>query len=165
MALANDVITNLLSYGSAKEPVFSEIQIGQVIQDATDGFALSENILVSLTIQSDLPPVLGDASQLTRVIRNLVANAQDAMQDGGRLSIYAHRKEESTEVVISDTGSGIISENLDKIFEPLYTDKIHGTGLGLAVCQQIISQHNGSISVESEIGIGTSFKFLIPIAP
>lgn len=161
---ANDVITNLLSNGSNKELVLSNIRIGDVIQDSLDSFTLSENVLLSLIIDSNLPPVFGDASQLTRVFQNLMANAQDAMQNDGRLSIGAQGKEESVEIVISDTGSGISPENLEKIFEPLYTDKTHGTGLGLAICQEIISKHNGSISVESEVGAGASFTILIPIA-
>ena len=107
---------------------------------------------------------MGDESQLTRVMQNLVSNAREAMGNGGRLSISAPRVHESVAVVISDTGDGVDPENLEKIFEPLYTDKIHGTGLGLAICQEIIGKHNGSISVESAIGAGASFTIVIPIA-
>ncbi|MCI0810395.1 MAG: histidine kinase, partial [Chloroflexi bacterium] len=70
----------------------------------------------------------------------------------------------SVEIVISDTGSGIDPKNIDRIFDPLYSEKFNGTGLGLAICQEIINKHNGSISVESKVGTGTSFTIRIPLA-
>jgi len=161
---ANDVITNLLSFGSSKELVFSETQISDVIRDSLASVPLGEKLALSLSVDPDLPPVLGDASQLIRVFENLVTNAQDAMENDGCLSIDAHRSGGSVKIVISDTGSGIDPENIEKIFEPLYTAKFHGTGLGLTICQEIVSKHNGSISVESEINRGTSFTIFIPVA-
>ena len=74
------------------------------------------------------------------------------------------RAEESVEVVISHTGSGIDPENIERIFEPLYSEKLSGTGLGLAICHEIINKHHGSISVESEAGADTSFAVCILFA-
>lgn len=164
VTLANDVITNLLSHGSNKQLAFSDIQIGHVIQDSLDSFVLNENIVLSITIDPDLPPISGDASQLTRVLQNLAANAQDAMETGGRLSITAQQTGGFVEIVITDTGSGIDPENIDRIFEPLFSGKSHGTGLGLAICHEIIDKHDGEISVTSKIGTGTSFTIQIPAA-
>ena len=79
------------------------------------------------------------------------------------MSITAQETQGLVEIVITDTGSGITSENIDRIFEPLYSDKPHGTGLGLAICREIIDKHGGEISVESEIGTGTSFRIQIPL--
>jgi len=160
---ANEIITGLLSCGSNKQLSFSSIRIGDVIQDCFGSFVLNENIVLSITINTDLPPVLGDASQLTRVLQNLAGNAQDAMEAGGRLSISAQHRDQFVEIVITDTGGGIDAENIDRVFEPLFSDKPHGTGLGLAICHEIIDKHKGAISVESKIGTGTSFTIQIPV--
>ncbi|MBC8280931.1 MAG: GAF domain-containing protein [Chloroflexi bacterium] len=163
---AEDVITNLLSYGSNREITSTEIQIEDVIRNSLAGFVLEEDVSLITDTKPGLPSILGDASQLIRVLQNLVLNAQDAIQDSeqaeGCISIKAQRKDGSLEIVVADNGSGISPENLDKIFDPLYTAKSHGTGLGLAICQEIINKHNGTISVESEDGVGTSFRISIP---
>ena len=86
------------------------------------------------------------------------------MMEFGLISINAQRNNGSVEVVISDNGKGIAAEDLEKIFERLFTIKSHGTGLGLAICREIVNKHNGSISVESDIGTGTSFTVRIPMA-
>lgn len=161
---ANEVITNLLAVGSNSVPKFSEVQIGDIIQSSLSSFVLNEDIILSIAIDPDLPAIMGDSSQLIRAIQNLVANAQEAMEEGGRLEIAAHRANGSVEIVVTDTGSGIQEENMEKIFEPLYSDKTYGTGLGLAICQEIISNHRGTISVISEVREGTSFTIQIPFA-
>ena len=107
---------------------------------------------------------MGDDSHLIRTLQNLVDNAQDAMENCGRLSISAQAKDGSVELVVSDTGSGISPRNIEKIFDPLFSGKSSGTGLGQAICHEVISKHHGSISVESEIGVGTSFTICIPFA-
>ena len=117
-----------------------------------------------MSIEPDLPPVLGDSSHLIRTLQNLVANAEDAMEKGGHLNISARAAEGSVEIVVSDTGGGIAPENMERIFEPLYSEKLNGTGLGLAICHEIISKHYGSITVESEVGAGTCFTVRIPFA-
>ncbi|MCH7735949.1 MAG: GAF domain-containing protein [Chloroflexi bacterium] len=161
---AEDVISNLLSSGTNREIAFSPIAIDEIINDSIAGLVLHANIELSIKIEPDLPSVSGDASQLIRALQNLVVNAQDAMEHGGRLSIHAEKEKESVMIVISDTGSGIRPEDFEKIFEPLYTAKSQGTGLGLAICQEIVTKHNGSITVESEISVGTSFTICLPFA-
>ena len=161
---ANGIITGLLSHGANKQMAFTDVQIGEVIRDSLASFVLNDNIVLSITTAPNLPLVLGDPPQLTRVLQNLVANAQDAMERGGCLSITAQRAEGFVEIVVTDTGSGIQSESIDKIFEPLFSEKTHGTGLGLAICHEIIDKHAGNISVKSKVGTGTSFTVLIPIA-
>ena len=161
---ANGIITGLLSHGANKQMAFTDVQIGEVIRDSLASFVLNDNIVLSITTAPNLPLVLGDPPQLTRVLQNLVANAQDAMERGGCLSITAQRAEGFVEIVVTDTGSGIQSKSIDKIFEPLFSEKTHGTGLGLAICHEIIDKHAGNISVKSKIGTGTSFTVQIPIA-
>ena len=90
-------------------------------------------------------------------------NAQDAMPDGGVLTIGVEKGGESAVVTFTDTGTGMGPEELDKVFDPLYTTKIKGNGLGLAVCQQIIAKHNGKLDVHSQIGVGTTFTVRLPL--
>ena len=161
---AEDVISNLLSFGNDKEIALSMTDIGDVINHSMSSFVLNEGIDLSISIEPGLPLVMGDDSHLIRTLQNLVANAQDAMENGGRLIVSAHANGGSVEVVVKDTGSGISSENIEKIFDPLYSGKSSGTGLGLAICHEVISKHHGSIAVESEIGVGSSFTICIPFA-
>lgn len=80
------------------------------------------------------------------------------------MGVKSHRTDGTVEIVVADNGSGISPENFENIFEPLYTAKAQGTGLGLAICQEIINKHSGTISVDSEIGVGTTFRISISFA-
>jgi CheY-like chemotaxis protein len=108
---------------------------------------------------------LGNASELREVFVNLIVNAVDAMPAGGRLSISCAREGERLWLRFTDTGMGIPEDVRERIFEPFYTTKgAHGTGLGLAVSYGIIERHEGMISVESEVGRGTTFEIDLPAA-
>ena len=104
-----------------------------------------------------------DAEQLYRVFTNLTMNAQDAMPDGGELTISTREVIGFAEVVFSDTGMGISDDEMGKIFEPLFTTRSKGTGLGLAICQHIVSKHSGTISVMSEPDQGATFVVRLPL--
>ena len=112
----------------------------------------------------DLPKVLGDEKQLGQLFLNLFLNAIEAMPRGGTLRASTHRQAERCEIQISDTGIGMSKEEQARIFEPFYTGKEHGLGLGLAIVGEIVSQHNGTISVESEKGKGTTFTVGLRVA-
>jgi two-component system NtrC family sensor kinase len=121
---------------------------------------------VSFEIQTagDLPSVSGDPGQLQQVIIALATNAVDAMPQGGQLTITTRRNGDTVQVEVSDTGLGIAPENVPKIFEPFFTTKEvgKGTGLGLAVCYGILTEHGGSLDVQSTIGVGTTFTISLP---
>jgi signal transduction histidine kinase len=120
-----------------------------------------------LETDGSLPPVLGNPRNLQQVFLNLCLNGIQAMSKGGVLGIRARAEGESlVRVDVSDTGVGISAENLGKIFEPFFTTKEagKGTGLGLTVVQSIVEKHGGRISVESELGKGTTFTVLLPVA-
>ena len=102
--------------------------------------------------------------QLKQVFMNLLLNAVDAMPEGGTLILKTSFNEapRAVTVVISDTGKGIDASVRDKIFQPFFTTKAKGTGLGLTVCQQIVALHGGSIELRSEPGVGTSVTVTLP---
>lgn len=107
----------------------------------------------------------GNASELREVFVNLIVNAVDAMPRGGKLTICCKRKGERLRLRFADTGTGMEEEVRERVFEPFYTTKgVQGTGLGLAVSYGIIERHDGSISVESKLGIGSTFHIELPVA-
>ncbi len=112
-----------------------------------------------------MPLIQADATLLHRAIENLVLNAMDAMPSGGVLMLRTMHKEDEVRLEVSDTGAGLTPEESERIFTPYYTSKQHGTGLGLAIVQAVVADHGGSIAVESETGVGTSFHIDLPIKP
>jgi len=117
-----------------------------------------------LEIAPDLQIVSGDPGQLQQAIIALAANALDAIGDSGSLTIIARNDGDNVMIEVSDTGAGISPENLPKIFEPFFTTKEvgRGTGLGLAVCYGILTEHGGSLDVQSTVGTGTTFTITLP---
>ncbi len=123
----------------------------------------SRGVKVSLDLDKDLPRVRAVGFQLQQVALNLVLNALEAMPQGGRLSIRTQGRRERVVVTVRDTGVGIPREELPRIFEPFYTSKARGTGLGLAVSYGIVSAHGGVIEVESDVGAGSTFRIKLPV--
>ena len=115
-------------------------------------------IRVSAQLDPALCPVRADAEQMTRVLRNLVLNAVDAMPEGGTLTVRTIAAGAGVRLEVSDTGQGLTPEECERLFTPYYTTKTHGTGLGLAIVQSVVSDHKGRIAVESEKGKGTTFR-------
>jgi two-component system NtrC family sensor kinase len=125
-----------------------------------------DNIQIEVEAPKKFPFVLGDEGQLQQAVVALATNAIDAMPDGGKLTLRAARSGANVLVEIEDRGIGIPSENLTKIFDPFFTTKDvgRGTGLGLAVCYGIVSEHGGRLDVRSTVGLGTTFTISLPKA-
>jgi signal transduction histidine kinase len=122
----------------------------------------NKNVTISAKLDGELI-VTGDSKQLQQVFWNLGINAVDAIAEAGRIDIYTVPKSKKIEIVFKDTGMGIDSEDIDKIFYPFYTTKEHGTGLGLAIAHKITEEHGGKILVESGgMGKGTTFRVVLP---
>ncbi len=119
-------------------------------------------ITVKTEVDDRQMPMLVDPELLHRALSNLVLNAKDAMPDGGTVTISAHPKEDAVEIRVADTGQGLTEEECQRLFTPYYTTKQHGTGLGLAIVQSVISDHAGTISVESCEGKGAIFVITLP---
>jgi two-component system NtrC family sensor kinase len=125
-----------------------------------------ENIKIEIETADDLPVVLGDGGQLQQAVVALATNAIDAMPGGGTLTLRAAQSGSRILIEVRDTGIGIPPENLTKIFDPFFTTKDigRGTGLGLAVCYGILSDHGGRLDVRSTAGLGTTFTITLPVA-
>jgi signal transduction histidine kinase len=104
-----------------------------------------------------------DRSQFRRALLNIVRNAIEAMPQGGKIAIWSEQKNDRAILYIQDSGTGISEDMLDKIFDPFFTTKDFGTGLGLAVTQQVISEHGGQIACSSKMGVGTTFAIELPL--
>jgi len=124
-----------------------------------------QHVALQLSVAPDLPPLLVDKPGLQQVVLNLAANAIDAMPDGGVLSVTGTVTDQACIITIADTGCGIASEDLDRVFDPFYTTKPlgRGTGLGLPVCKEIIQRTGGTLQIMSTSGAGTTVTITIPL--
>ncbi|MCX5698446.1 MAG: ATP-binding protein [Candidatus Omnitrophica bacterium] len=157
------IITNILTFGRIKIPELALVDIPKIIQANLDKLKVPANIKVTKQFEPGLPRIQADAVQMQQVFFNITVNAIQAMPGGGRFTISAKIMDEFIELGFTDTGEGISKENLKKIFEPLFSTRTQGTGLGLTVCQDIVEAHKGNINVESEAGKGTKFTIKLPI--
>ena len=162
------VINQLLTFARRKSPERRPLDLRSTIEGNLEIFQeqLAKNrIKVETSFLAICPPVLADADQMSQVVINLVINAIHAMPDGGVLRIALAPAEEMVRLTVADTGQGIPREVIRRIFEPFFTTKDFGkgTGLGLTVVKDIIEEHQGSITVESEPGTGTTFTVLLPV--
>lgn len=124
----------------------------------------SGNLKFKTEVSPHLMPLRADPELLHRALSNLVLNAMDAMPDGGSLTISARPMNETVEIRVSDTGAGLTPEECERLFTPYYTTKQHGTGLGLAIVQSVVTDHAGTIAVESRAGGGATFIITLPRA-
>ncbi len=171
---ANKLTKQLLNFSKGGLPILDTISINHVIQD-TIKFSLSgNNVKTIINLSDNLWQVIADKKQLSHLIRNLVINAEQAMPEGGTLYFEAENimsckkfqipnmSNECVKLTIRDEGCGISPENFETIFDPNYTTKQTGSGLGLATVRRIISKHHGHISVDSTPGTGTTFTIHLP---
>ncbi|MGA1795961.1 MAG: ATP-binding protein [bacterium] len=161
--ISTRIISDILTFSKVKRPQLSRVTIGDVINESLAKVHVPRTIQVRMDMQNGLPPIMADAIQLRQVFSNIIVNAIQAMPAGGVLTITGAEKDGWVEVAFLDTGEGIPQENLNKIFEPLFSTKDLGTGLGLSVCQSIIDMHKGRIGIESEVKKGTRFTIQLPI--
>jgi two-component system NtrC family sensor kinase len=162
-------ITNgLLDFSRTRATEHALVNVADVISSAARLLShqqRGEKVEFQIEAPEELPAISGDAGQLQQAVIALAANAIDAMPDGGVLKITSSRNGSNVQVEVTDTGVGIPQENITKIFEPFFTTKEigKGTGLGLAVCYGILTEHGGSLDVQSTVGVGTTFTISLPV--
>ena len=159
------IIENLISFTRIALPSYEAVNLGEVMKTTLDGISIPDNVNVINRVGKMPLKVQADSVQLGRVFTTLIVNANEAMINGGELTLTAVILGQDAEVTFADSGPGMGPEELEleKMFEPLYTTKIQGTGLGLAVCQQVLAKHNGWMSVHSKPGVGTTFTVRLPL--
>lgn len=169
-----DLTQQLLTFAKGGMPVKKAVLLPQVVKDSAQFALHGSNVEAEFNLPPNLWPVEIDEGQIGQVIQNLVINAVQAMTNGGKIRIALDNFNVESElalplvagryikITIQDEGSGIRAEDLPKIFDPYFTTKPQGSGLGLAVCYSILKNHDGYIEVESKLDIGTSFYLYLP---
>lgn len=176
---AKGLTQQLLTFAKGGAPVKKTTSIAEFLKESAEFVARGSNVRCEFSLPGDLPPVEIDDGQMSQVIHNLIINAQQAMPGGGVISIRAERvtigadneneglplKEgKYVRVLIGDQGVGIPAENLTKIFDPYFTTKQKGSGLGLATSYSVVKNHHGHITVRSEQGVGSTFSIYLPVS-
>jgi len=158
----NKIVSDLQEYAKPLTPKLVETSPRHLIEETFSTIKTPENIEVSMDVL-DVPRISVDPDSMRRVFTNLILNAFQAMPDGGKLTIRTSKRDEILFISFQDTGIGIPKENIDRIFSPLYTTKAKGVGLGLTVSERLVKAHNGRITVESELGKGSTFTIRLPV--
>ncbi len=163
---AEQLITRFLKFTKPAEIEFLKTDINLVLERSLEflEYRLSkQKIEVSKQLSPKLPKVSCDPSRIEEVFLNIFSNSIDAMVEGGTLTITSQPAGKNIAVIICDTGEGISSENLPKLYNPFFTTKVHGTGLGLSIVHRIIDEHKGRIEISSPQHKGTSVRIELPI--
>ena len=157
------IVNDLLGFSRTAKPTVSPADIKSIIESSLSRVKIPSNIEQKVLLEEPLPLISVDATQIDQVFVNLIQNACDAMQKGGLLTIHARKENEFLAVTFTDTGCGIPENAKNKIFDPLFTTKPKGMGLGLAISINIIQRHEGYIDLKSKEGEGASFIVKLPI--
>jgi signal transduction histidine kinase len=159
------IVGDLLDYARAREPVTAPVDMHDLLDEVLGVAPPPAGITISREDQVPCPPALGDRDQLRQVFLNLITNAYEAMPEQvGTLTIGLRSTGQRVQSTVSDSGTGMDAETLERLFEPFYTRKARGIGLGLAVTWRIVNAHDGTISVESASGSGSTFTVDLPAA-
>ena len=159
---SDKIISDLLEFSRNREPSLVPTDVNQVIEESLSKVNVVQGVEVVKQLK-DIPTVKADGEQLQSVFINLMSNGIQAMPEGGTLTLKTNRNSEFVKVEISDTGVGMSKENLKRIFEPLFTTKSKGIGLGLSVTKRFIDNHGGTIEVKSKPNAGSTFVVRLPI--
>lgn len=174
---AKDLTQQLLTFSKGGIPIRKTVSIAELIKNSASFALRGSNVNFIFSVPDNLWSAKIDKGQISQVINNMIINATQAMQEGGTIKIEGKninlegadglslQKGSYIHISIKDKGSGIPRENLQKIFDPYFTTKREGTGLGLATSYSIINKHGGLITVESDLGVGTTFHIYLPASP
>lgn len=178
---AQELTNQLLTFAKGGMPIKKAASLHQLVEESARFVLRGSNVKCQIQFTADLWPAEVDAGQIGQVIQNLVINAKQAMPEGGIVTIRGENvvvkpndleKERSDlppghwiRLLITDHGVGIPPENLDKIFDPYFTTKSTGSGLGLATSYSIVKKHGGALDVTSQVGVGTTFSLYLPAIP
>jgi len=162
----NCLLTNLLDFARPRKPEFQTTEPGRLIE-AIAALAGPSAQQKGITLRKDVSPSAPafecDPEQMKQVLLNLTINAVQAMSGPGEIVLWARHSDSSVSIGVRDHGPGIDAENFDRVFNPFFTTKESGTGLGLSVVHQIVTQHGGTVTAEKNPGGGVTFTLVVPL--
>jgi PAS domain S-box-containing protein len=159
----NKIVSDLQDYARPIKPIFEEISLDILVSRVISTLKVPRNIDISIMFDKEFPHLFVDTFLIMRVFTNLILNSIQAMPGGGQMKIKGLNSDEYAYIKIEDTGEGISKKNMENVFKPLFTTKAKGTGLGLNVCKRIVEAHNGEITIESELGVGSTITLKLPL--
>lgn len=162
----NGLLTSLLDFARPRQPRIKSMDVREVIESVvqlTGHTGERKGTSIEVRVPDGTPQIQGDPEQLQQVILNLTLNAIQAMPEGGRIVLEAEQQGSEFVIQVIDEGDGMDDANLDKIFDPFYTTKQSGTGLGLAVAHQIVDQHGGILKATANKEKGMTFSVVLPL--
>jgi signal transduction histidine kinase len=164
----NEIVSTLLYFSRADCAERQSVEVNELLTETLgllEARATAQAVSLQVDLEPDLPNIQGTANGLRQVFLNLATNALHAMPEGGRLhcSTRSLPQNHVIEIRFADTGSGISPEDREHLFEPFFTTRPNGTGLGLPLCREIVLQHGGQIKLEAG-GQGTTFLAVLPAA-
>ncbi len=160
------IVTQFLSAIRPTPPQLKAVSVNDVIERTLQLLAPeleNRGLHVKLRLARQLPVTSIDPTQIQQVLVNLIKNAMQAMTRGGTLTLQTNEGADGILLTVADTGGGIPQEQLNRIFEPFYTTKKKGSGLGMMIVQRIVRAHGGRIELESQVGRGTTFRIWLPL--
>jgi signal transduction histidine kinase len=163
IASSAQIITDLTDFARVNPPSLSLTKLETMVDNSLARMEVKKNVKVVKEFQPDLPEVAVDAEQLRRALANLIKNGDEAMPEGGNLTISGKATDGFVELQVRDTGQGIPESDLPKVFDPLFTTKAKGIGLGLTIVRSVIERHKGTVDVASKLGQGTIFTIRLPL--
>ncbi len=161
--IANRIVTDLLDFTRIKPPSRRKVDLNGLVKESLSWVTVPEGMKVTADLNGESPQVKTDAEQVGRAFANIISNAVQAMNGKGHLKINSGVEDGLAWVNFEDNGCGIPEENLEKIFEPLFTTKPKGIGLGLAITKRLVEQNSGTIEVTSQVKKGTAFTVRLPV--
>ncbi|WP_223067034.1 two-component system sensor histidine kinase NtrB [Paenibacillus caui] len=162
---ANSIINDFLSLAQNRPVRKERTSLEDIVRELTPLLWADANLRgqsIEVKLDEHIPQLELNPKEIKQLILNLCRNAMEAMEEKGLLTLETRKVPAGVELLVTDTGPGIPAGKWDSLFQPFYTTKVKGTGLGLAMCKSIVERHNGKVSVASEIGVGTTFTVLFP---
>ena len=160
--ISTKIINDLLDFSRERKPNLKPTNLNEVIINTLKRMRFPEDISIDQELDPSIPQLNLDDGQIQQILINLIMNSIQATDNGGKIYVRTIRSAASVDLIIKDTGCGIPQENLDKIFEPLFTTKPTGIGLGMSIVKMLVEKHEGHMQIQSRMNIGTTVTLSFP---
>jgi signal transduction histidine kinase len=164
ITLSEKIVGDLLDFARTKQPQRSMASLAEITATQIERLSANNGVRIDAQLPSTLPPVFVDKIQIGQIVLNLLTNAMQAIDGTGVITVTAGVEDHHAYVDVADSGSGVDPKNIDRIFEPLFTTKARGIGLGLAVSRTLAHANAGDLTVTSPPGEGATFRLSVPVA-